>query len=123
MIMDSKAAIKYLCGLSGVSMAELVRRRNELHPTDKTTQQNLSNKLSRDSLRFTEFIELANCVGYNISFEPNNADNKKLIESAENLTNYYDYHNKNLTKKQYELFDEMKDILKDILKTLKGETA
>lgn len=68
--------IKKLCHSAEISMAELVKRRNELHPTEKTTPQNLSNKLARDSLKLSEFIELANCAGFNMVFEEIEKDNQ-----------------------------------------------
>lgn len=74
----SSILIKKLCHSAEISMAELVRRRNELHPNDKTTPQNLSNKLSRDSLKLAEFIELANCAGFNVVFEEIEKDNRLL---------------------------------------------
>lgn len=38
----------------------------------------------------------------------------KLVNAAENLVDYYRYHNKNLTNKQYMLFDDLAEILKAI---------
>lgn len=38
----------------------------------------------------------------------------KLVNAAENLVNYYRCHNKNLTNKQYALFDDLAEILKII---------
>jgi hypothetical protein len=37
---------------------------------------------------------------------------EKLIDAAERLTDYFSYHNKNLTSRQYELFDNLNDIIK-----------
>lgn len=65
----SSILIKKICHAAEISMAELVRRRNALHPDDKTTPQNLSNKLSRDSLKLAEFIELVNIAGFTMVFE------------------------------------------------------
>lgn len=65
----SSILIKKICHAAEITMAELVRRRNELHPTAQTTPQNLSNKLYRDTLKLSEFIELVNCAGYNVVFE------------------------------------------------------
>lgn len=66
---DCRDLIKYLCGYAGITMAELVRRRNELYPNNQTTPQNLSNKLYRGSLRVTEFLEFSEIVGIKIVFE------------------------------------------------------
>jgi len=37
-----------------------------------------------------------------------------LLSTAEKLTDYYRYHNKNLTGKQYELFEELEEIVKTL---------
>ena len=39
---------------------------------------------------------------------------QELIRAAKNLTNYYCCHNKNLTNKQYEFFDNLAEIVKII---------
>lgn len=72
--------MKQVCYSAEISLAELVRRRNALHPDDKTTPQNLSNKLSRDSLKLAEFMELVNCAGFNMVFEEKEEDNKGLVD-------------------------------------------
>lgn len=41
---------------------------------------------------------------------------EKLVDAAEKLTDYFSYHNKNLTCKQYELFDDLADIVKVLKK-------
>ena len=66
---NCKDLIKYLCGYAGITMAELVRRRNELYPDHQTTPQNLSNKLYRGSLKLTEFFEYSEIAGIKIIFE------------------------------------------------------
>ena len=71
----SSILIKKICHAAEITMAELVRRRNELHPTAQTTPQNLSNKLYRDTLKLSEFIELVNCAGFNLVFEEIQKDN------------------------------------------------
>lgn len=40
--------------------------------------------------------------------------NNRVVKAAENLVDYYRYHNKNLTRKQYELFDDLAEILKEL---------
>lgn len=71
--------VKQICFSQQITLAELVRRRNLRHPDEKTTPQNLSNKLSRDSLKLSEFFELVDCAGYhNISFVDYENDNQLL---------------------------------------------
>ncbi len=75
----SYTLIKKLCYAAEISMAELVNRRNALHPTAQTTPQNLSGKLKRDSLKLSEFLELVNCAGFKIIFEEISQD-KTLVD-------------------------------------------
>ena len=76
--------IKALCHAKQISMAELVRRRNTLHPDEPTTPQNLSNKLSRDTLKVTEFLELLNIMGYDRVICVESPTNKGLVDYAGN---------------------------------------
>lgn len=79
LVNPSYTLIKKLCYAAEISMAELVNRRNALHPTAPTTPQNLSGKLKRDSLKLSEFIELTNCAGFKIIFEEITQD-KTLVD-------------------------------------------
>ena len=79
LVNPSYTLIKKLCYAAEISMAELINRRNSLHPTAQTTPQNLSGKLKRDSLKLSEFIELVNCAGFKIIFEEISQD-KTLVD-------------------------------------------
>lgn len=66
-----------------------------------------------------ETVDYLLSVGETVSGESERREmtayyNQKLVDAAENLTNYFSYHNKNLTVKQYELFDELKEIIKKL---------
>ena len=79
--------MKQICYSSNITLAELVRRRNLRHPDDKTTPQNLSNKLSRDSLKLSEFFELVDCAGFQqILFQDYENDNQLLDLQGNPLT-------------------------------------
>lgn len=79
---DSKvtyALLKLLIKNADLDLAKATRKFNKLYPDEKTTSQNLSNKLYRDSLRVTEFLKLLNALGYIISFDSvDRADVKPL---------------------------------------------
>ena len=63
--------IKTLCRVAGINLAELVRLKNQKSSEDnQTTPQNLSNKLSRDTLKVSEFFELIDILQYDVLFRP-----------------------------------------------------
>ena len=61
--------VKRLIKEAGLNITKVVRMMNEAHPEHKTTTQNLCNKLSRDTLKVSEFLEIIELCGYNFSFE------------------------------------------------------
>ena len=60
---------KSLIGEYGLNLTSSIKKFNERYPEDKTTAQNLSNKLSRDSIRLTEFFKFMDAIGYHVSFQ------------------------------------------------------
>lgn len=77
-VANVKSIIKELMEHKKTNISRVVRKRNELFPEEKTTSQNLCNKLSRDTLKVTELFELANLIGYNISFD---SEEKVIVET------------------------------------------
>lgn len=76
-----------------VHTCELLTERNPDHPY---TVQNLNNKLTRDSIRFREVIEIADVHGYSVCFQKkgNNkivVDNKKNKQEIPNDATRLDY--------------------------------
>lgn len=61
--------LKRLVKDAGLNLSKIVKIMNEQNPEHKTTPQNLSNKLSRDTLKVSEFIKLIEICGYTISFD------------------------------------------------------
>lgn len=60
---------------AGFNLKSAIDKFNIDHPEQRTTPQNISNKLSRDSIKLTEFIKFAESFGYKISFQQiNSAD-------------------------------------------------
>lgn len=50
------------------TLTKVVKKRNELYPSETTTTQNISNKLSRETMRAMELFEFAELMGYDICF-------------------------------------------------------
>ena len=67
--MNIKNEIKSYLAATGITMTELVERLNNDLPEDKKTSvQNLSNKLSRGSLRYDEAQQIAKAIGKRIAW-------------------------------------------------------
>ncbi|WP_447402547.1 hypothetical protein ACE1MS_18420 [Lysinibacillus sp. fkY74-1] len=72
--MNIKNEIKSYLAATGITMTELVEKLNKDLPEDKKTSvQNLSNKLSRGSLRYDEAHQIAMAIGKRIEW----VDDKK----------------------------------------------
>jgi len=67
-IENPKALLKEMLSQSGLSLAKAVNKMAENHPELKTSTQNISNKLSRNSINFSEMVALAEACGFYISF-------------------------------------------------------
>jgi len=71
LIMISREQVKILLVKENMSITELARKMTDF--TGKSyTQQGLSNKLSRDTLRYSEIYIIAEILGYKIKFEKEN---------------------------------------------------
>ena len=58
--------IKSYISRSGWTLTDIVKEMNERHPDDQTTPQNISNKLTRGTLKYSEAKEIADIIGYEI---------------------------------------------------------
>ncbi len=57
---------------SGWSLANIVKEMNKTRPKEKqTTAQNISNKLTRGTIKFSEVKEIASIIGYSIEWAKN----------------------------------------------------
>jgi len=72
--------MKVLIQEADTDLSKTTRKFNKLFPDEKTTSQNLSNKLYRDSLRVTQFLKLLSAMGYTLSFDLVKDDFKKVDE-------------------------------------------
>lgn len=62
--------IKSYIAASGWSMVQIVDKMNESRADeDKTTPQNISNKLTRGTIKYSEVKEIAEIIGYTIKWE------------------------------------------------------
>ncbi|MCM0626692.1 LLM class flavin-dependent oxidoreductase [Lysinibacillus irui] len=64
-----KNEIKGYISSSGWTLTEIVNKMNENLPDDKkTTVQNISNKLTRGTIKYSEVKEIADIIGMNIEW-------------------------------------------------------
>lgn len=64
--------IKSVLAKSGYSLTYVVEKMNEKRDKDnKTTTQNISNKLTRGTIKYSEVKEIAEIIGYNLKWEEN----------------------------------------------------
>lgn len=64
-----KNEIKGYISSSGWTLTEIVNKMNENLPEDKkTTVQNISNKLTRGTIKYSEVKEIADIIGMNIEW-------------------------------------------------------
>lgn len=62
--------IKAEIAKSGWTLTDIVKEMNQLHPEEPTTSQNISNKLTRGTLKYSEALEIAAIIGKRISWIP-----------------------------------------------------
>ena len=70
-IMDNfiRNEIKSYIAMSGWSLVDIVGKMNESRSEqDKTTPQNISNKLTRGTIRYSEVKEIAEIIGFSINW-------------------------------------------------------
>ena len=79
----TKIIVKKLLSSAGLSLTKAIKLINEMHPDDTLTPQNISNKLSRDSINFTEVVRIAEVCGYQVTFQP---INKPDADPEDNVT-------------------------------------
>lgn len=67
--MSVKNEIKGYISASGWTMTDIVHKMNETLPADKqTTVQNISNKLTRGTIKYSEVKEIAEIIGMEIKW-------------------------------------------------------
>ena len=62
--------VKAQIARSGWTLTNIVKEMNARRPVDEqTTTQNISNKLSRGTIKYSEILEIADIIGYRIIWE------------------------------------------------------
>lgn len=69
-IINIRNEIKSEIAKSGWTLTDIVKEMNKLHPDDTTTSQNISNKLTRGTLKYSEAREIASIIGRKIEWIP-----------------------------------------------------
>lgn len=64
--MDTRTRIKTIITAEGSTLKNIIEEYNARHPEHQTTAQNITNKLTRHTIRFDEVAELADILGYEI---------------------------------------------------------
>jgi len=66
---DIRNEIKSYIAMSGMTLTQVVNELNKRHPFEPTTTQNISNKLSRGTIKYGECLEIADVLGLKITWE------------------------------------------------------
>lgn len=65
--------IKSHIARSGMTMVAIAKIWNVRHPEDPTTPQNIANKLTRGTIKYSEVREIADIIGYEITWIKKNS--------------------------------------------------
>ena len=80
-----KPAIKKILKIAGRSLTKTVEIMNEKFPDSATTFQNINNKLTSGTIRFSEVEKIAEICGFHIVFVPNNSAKRcNIVEEHAN---------------------------------------
>lgn len=75
----TRAKIKAFLAFNGVTLTDVVKAMNERYPDEPTTQQNLTNKLARETIKFSEVMKIADILEYDVVFKKR-SNSKSWIE-------------------------------------------
>lgn len=67
---ETKKLVKGFLTHVGLSLTQAVKEMNNRYPDGATTTQNISNKLTRESIKFTEVCRIAEICGHHVEFIP-----------------------------------------------------
>lgn len=68
---DIHSQVKAMIASQGWTLTRVVQKMNEQRlEQDKTTIQNISNKLTRGTIKYSEILEIAEIIGIDILWEP-----------------------------------------------------
>ena len=80
---EVKTMVKDFLKLQNTTMKDVIDMLNLLHPENQTTQQSMTNKLTNQTLKLSEAIEIADFFNYTVAFIPKNMDIYKMLENFE----------------------------------------
>ena len=70
--MEIRNEIKAYIAASSWTLSDIVKEMNKRRSAaDQTTPQNISNKLTRGTIKYSECKEIADIIGYSIEWQPN----------------------------------------------------
>lgn len=68
---DLRNEIKSYIAKSGWTLTDIIKELNKNRPeAEQTTTQNISNKLTRGTIKYSEVKEIADIIGYKIEWLP-----------------------------------------------------
>ncbi len=67
---DLKNVVDTMCAVRGISRSKLSRLISEKHPEYATSSSNLSNKIYKGTMRYTEIALIADVLDFDIRFIP-----------------------------------------------------
>jgi len=69
-IEEIRNEIKSYIAKSGWTLTDIVKEMNSVRPeSDHTTSQNISNKLTRGTIKYSECKEIAKIIGFEVKWE------------------------------------------------------
>ena len=66
---EVRTRIKVLLAENNTTLKTAVELINKKHPDNTTTVQNVQNKITRQTIRFSEVIDIADVLGYDVVFK------------------------------------------------------
>ena len=74
--MELRKELKAYMALTGWTLTDVVKEMNLSRPEDEqTTSQNITNKLARGTIKYSECLEIAKIIGYDIKWIQKNERN------------------------------------------------
>ncbi len=106
-----KNEIKSYIAASGLTMTDIVKQMNSNRPKDKQmTLQNLSNKLTRGTIKYNECLEIAEIIGYEIIWEPKTSVGSSMRGHLNALRRWDNHPQVSIAARDGSGFEELTDV-------------
>ncbi len=103
---DSREVLKSFLKERNETLVHVVEMLNAKHPEKTTTSQNVTNKLMRNTIRFSEIMEIADILGYEVCFRAKAAKPKQgYIEETEHTEQANDEYKRKSVSPKSEITD------------------